>query len=285
MIGVYVSNKFNTPSEVTDLTIASGVTKANLPFVRMFLLAILAGAFIAFGACASSLAMHDVPNIGLARLIAGFVFPVGLMMIVLVGGELFTGNCLMVEALVDKKIKAIHWLRNLVVVWIGNLVGSILIVALVIVANQYSYTDGALGAFTIKVALGKATLPFWTAFGSAILCNILVCVAVVAAMAARDVVGKIFAIFFPIMAFVLSGFEHSVANMYYISAGIAAKSNTVFAEKATELYGISAQSMQALDIAGFFSNLIPVTLGNVVGGVALGLLLYFLHKKKDATEK
>lgn len=274
-----MSDKFNTPTEVVDLTIASGVTKANRTFNKTFLLSILAGAFIAFGACASSLAIHDIANVGIARLVAGCVFPVGLMMIIIVGGELFTGNCLMVDAYYEGKIQASAWLRNLTVVWVGNLVGSLLIIGLVVLANQYSYTNGALGAFTIKVALAKATLPFWTAFGSAILCNILVCVAVLGASAARDVASKILAIFFPIMAFVASGFEHSVANMYYIAAGMAAKLNPVLAQKATELYGISAQSMDALNVTGFLSNLIPVTLGNVVGGVAVGLLLYFAYRR------
>jgi formate/nitrite transporter len=209
---------------------------------------------------------------------------VGLILIVIVGGELFTGNCLMVEAYYDGKIKAADWLQNLGVVWIGNLAGSLIIVGLVLLSNQYAYSDAALGAFTIKVAVGKATLPFWTAFGSAILCNILVCAAVLAAAAARDIVGKIIAIFFPIMAFVLAGFEHSVANMYYISAGMAASTNPAYVDKATELYGLSAEKIAHLDLYGLFSNLIPVTLGNVVGGVSLGLLLYAVYRRKRGSD-
>jgi formate/nitrite transporter len=248
----------------------------------MFVLAILAGAFIAFGASASSLAMHSVADVGLARLIAGCIFPAGLIMIVVVGGELFTGNCLMVESLCDKKITLPGWLRNLLFVYLGNLVGSLLIVGLVVLANQFAYTDGALGAKTIQIAVGKVNLPFWTAFGSGILCNILVCVAVLGAFAARDIAGKILAIFFPIMAFVLSGFEHCVANMYYIPAGIAAATNPAYASKASELYGFSAEKLASLDVMGFISNLIPVTLGNIVGGVAIGLAVYVAFRVKAA---
>jgi formate/nitrite transporter len=250
----------------------------------MFVLAILAGAFIAFGASASSLAMHSVTDVGLARLIAGCIFPAGLIMIVVVGGELFTGNCLMVEALCDKKITLPGWLRNLVFVYLGNLVGSLLIVGLVVLANQFAYTDGALGAKTIQIAVGKVNLPFWTAFGSGILCNILVCVAVLGAFAARDIAGKILAIFFPIMTFVLSGFEHCVANMYYIPAGIVAVANPAYASKASELYGFSAEKLATLDVMGFISNLIPVTLGNIVGGVAIGLAVYVAFRVKAAKQ-
>lgn len=275
-----MSNNFNTQTEVVDMTINAGITKAGLSFIKIFLLAILAGAFIALGASASSVAMHDISNVGLARLVAGCIFPAGLIMIVLAGGELFTGNCLMVKAICAREIKATGWLRNLVIVYFGNLVGSLLIVSLVFLSGQYGYTDGALGAFTIKVAVGKAMLPFPTAFFSAILCNILVCVAVIAASSARDVAGKVLAIFFPICAFVVSGFEHSIANMYYIPAGIFAASNPTYAAKATELYGISAETMASLDIVGLMSNLVPVTLGNIVGGVFVGIMLYLTHKSK-----
>jgi formate/nitrite transporter len=278
-----VPNNYNTPTEVVNITIDVGVAKATNSFAKLFLLGILAGAFIAFGASASSVAMHDISNVGIARLVAGCIFPVGLIMIVVVGGELFTGNCLMVEALCDKKITVLRWARNLSIVFISNLVGSLIVVLLITLAAQLNYTDGTLGAFTIKVASGKVGLSFLTAFTSGILCNVLVCVAVLAAFAARDIVGKVVAIFFPIMAFVLSGFEHCVANMYYIPAGILAAQNPAYATKATELYGITADKLDALNPLSFLlNNLVPVSLGNIVGGVVVGLAVYFCFRARRA---
>ena len=272
--------QFSTPAQVCDATIASNIVKSKLPLMKMIILAMLAGAFIALGASASSVAIHDISNVGIARLIAGVIFPAGLMMIVMAGGELFTGNSLMVEALLSHEIGFVALLRNWVVVYIGNLIGSLIIVGIVYLSGQLNYSAGALGALTIKIAVGKAGLPFFTAFCSAILCNVLVCVAVLMATAAKDVAGKILAIWFPICAFVLSGFEHCVANMYYIPAGMLAALNPTYAAKTTELYGISAEKLATLDLGGLFANLVPVTLGNIVGGMLIGAAMYAIHKSK-----
>ncbi|MDR3136148.1 MAG: formate/nitrite transporter family protein [Coriobacteriales bacterium] len=269
------TNNFNNQTEITELYIATSVRKATMRFTQTFLLAILAGAFIALGAAASSVAIHTMDNVGLARLIAGCVFPTGLILIMVVGGELFTGNCLMVEALWARQISARAWLRNLIIVFFGNFVGSVLVVVLVVLSTQFNYSADTLGAFTIKVALSKSQLPLEAAFASGILCNILVCLAVLGAFAARDIVGKVVAIFFPIMAFVLSGFEHCIANMYYLVAGLAAAANPHYAARAQELYAIQTADLSWL---GIVHNLVPVTLGNLVGGVALGLAFYALYR-------
>ena len=280
-----MGNNFNTPAEVVDANIASGKVKANLPLSKMILLGILAGIFIAIGGEASSLASHDVANVGLARTITGAIFPVGLMMIVLVGGELFTGNTMIIMAVMDKQATWLQYLRNLVVVWLSNLVGSVFIAAVTYFSGQWNYTSGKLGAYTIKIALGKCNLDFGTAFASGILCNILVCVAVLMAIAAKDVAGKILGIFFPIFAFVISGFEHCVANMYYIPAGMFAKLNPDYVAKAEEAYGITAEQLNNLSVAGMIKNMIPVTLGNIVGGgICVGLLLYVINKKCKAAK-
>lgn len=278
---------FNSPEEVVDLNIKAGVRKSNLPFIKMFLLGILAGMFIAIGGEASSLASHSVTNVGLARTITGAVFPVGLMMIVIVGGELFTGNTMIFMAVLQKETSMAKYIRNLVVVFISNLTGSLIIVFLTYFSGQWNYSGGGLGAYTIKVALGKVNLGFGTAFASGILCNILVCVAVLMAIAAKDIAGKVWGIFFPIFAFVISGFEHCVANMYYIPAGMIAKTNSVYTDKAFELYGITAENLENLNIFGMIKNMIPVTLGNIVGGAILvGALLIFINKKcKQNTKK
>ena len=275
-----MGNNFNTPAEVVDANIASGKVKANLPLVKMILLGILAGIFIAIGGEASSLASHNIDNVGLARTITGAIFPVGLMMIVLVGGELFTGNTMIIMAVMDKQATVLQYVRNLVVVWFSNLVGSLIIVFLTFYSGQWNYTAGGLGAYTIKIAYGKVNLDFGTAFASGILCNILVCVAVLMAIAAKDIAGKIWAIFFPIFAFVISGFEHCVANMYYIPAGMIAATNPTYAAKAEELYGISADGLAKLSMGGIIHNMIPVTLGNIVGGgLMVGAFLYIINKK------
>lgn len=271
---------YDTPVEVCMATIDTGVTKANLPFLKMFLLAILAGAFIAFGAEASNVAMHNIANVGVARVVAGAVFPIGLIMIVTVAGELFTGNCLMVEALFERKIGLGKLLRNWGVVWVGNLVGALLIVFLVAATGQLDYTNGMLGALTIKIALGKEKLSFLAAFTSAILCNILVCVAVLIGTAAKDIIGKCVGIFIPIFAFVLSGFEHCVANMYYLPAGQLAAQNPLYAARAQELYGITPDQLASLNVGGFFHNLIPSTLGNIVGGALVGIAIWAIFKSR-----
>ncbi|MCL2136636.1 MAG: formate/nitrite transporter family protein [Coriobacteriia bacterium] len=273
-------NNYNTPAEVCDVAINAAVTKANMPILKMLLLSIAAGAFIAFGAVCSAVAMHNIADVGVARFVCGAVFPVGLMLIVMVGGELFTGNCLMIEGLMEGKITLLGWLKNMVVVYTGNLIGSAIVAALTAAANTWAYTGGALGAFTIRVAVTKAGLPFATAFASGVLCNVLVCGAVLMAFSSRDIIGKILGIWFPIMAFVLAGFEHSVANMYYLFAGLFASMNDAYVDKAAELYSIGADKIASLDFMGFLANLVPVTLGNIVGGVSLGLIMWLAFKSK-----
>lgn len=279
-------SNFFTPSEVIDNNISGAVTKGNLNTAKMIFLGIMAGMFIAFGGAASSLAVHTISDVGIARTLAGTIFPVGLILIVLVGGELFTGNCLMSMALVQKQIKLTQMLRNLVIVYISNFIGAFLVTALIFYSGQFDYTNGALGAYTIKVALGKATLSPSNAVVSGILCNILVCCAILTAGSAKDISGKILAIFFPIWAFVICGFEHCVANMFYIPAGMLAAANPDYAAKAEELYGITSSQIDSLNVAGLFHNLIPVTIGNIIGGAVIvgGLCILIYKQKKSVTQ-
>ena len=272
----------STPPQIVAANMNAAKGKTELPLLRMILLGIFAGMFIAGGASASSLAMHAISNVGLARLVAGAIFPVGLMMIVLVGGELFTGDCLMIMGCVHGKFSAAKMIKVLVVVYLSNFLGSVLFAELVNLSGQYSYTNGLMGAFTIKVAMGKVNLSFGAAFASGILCNIFVCMAVLMAMAAKDIAGKVWAIFFPILAFIVSGYEHCVANMYYIPAGIFAASNETYVARAMEAYGYTAAQLADLNWINFVvKNLVPVTLGNIVGGmVFVGLPLYLIHAQK-----
>lgn len=275
-----MENSFYTPSEVIKSNIKSAVAKANLPLAKMILLGLTAGAFIAFGGAASSVAAHGVEDVGLARSIAGAIFPVGLMLVVFTGSELFTGNSLMIMAVIDKKITLLKMIRNLVVVYFANFVGAIIIDVLVFLSGQFDFSGGGLGAYTIKVALAKTSIAPVTAVISGILCNILVCLAIVLAGTAKDSIGRIFGIFFPIAAFVVCGFEHCVANMFYIPAGMLAATNTAYVQKAHELYGITAQQCSSLTHFAGTESLLFVTIGNIIGGVLfVGVVLYMAHIK------
>ena len=274
------------PTQIVAGNIAAANTKTQTSMLRIILLGIFAGMFIACGASASSVAMHAISNVGLARLVAGCVFPVGLMMIVFVGGELFTGDCLMIMGCMHKEFSIWKMIKVLIVVWISNLIGSVLFAAMVNASTQYNFTSGLLGAFTIKVAMGKLGMSFSSAFISGILCNFFVCIAVLMAAAAKDIAGKVWAIFFHIMAFVVSGYEHCVANMYYIPAGIFAAGNEAYVQKAMETYGYTAAQLEGLNWENMLiANLLPVTLGNIVGGMVLvGLPLYLIHGAKIRQE-
>lgn len=275
-----MENSFYTPSEVIKSNIKSAVAKANLPLAKMILLGMMAGAFIAFGGAASSVAAHGVADVGLARSIAGAIFPVGLMLVVFTGSELFTGNSLMIMAVIDKKITLFKMIRNLVVVYFANFIGALIIDVLVFLSGQFDFSGGGLGAYTIKVALAKTSIAPVTAVISGILCNILVCLAIVLAGTAKDSIGRIFGIFFPIAAFVVCGFEHCVANMFYIPAGMLAATNTAYVQKAHELYGITAQQCSSLTHFAGTESLLFVTIGNIIGGVLfVGVVLYMAHIK------
>lgn len=277
-----MENIYNTPAETIDGNIKAGVTKANLNIWKMIFMGVMAGGFIAFGGEASNVAAHAITNVGLARVVAGLIFPVGLMMIVLVGGELFTGNCLLIMDIMDKKVTVAQVIRNLVVVYFSNMLGAFIVTALTFWSQQFNYSSGLLGAYTIKVAVGKCSLDFFPAFCSGILCNILVCIAILMAGTAKDIIGKLFAILFPILAFVTSGFEHCVANMFYIPAGILAATNPAYVRMAEEAYGLTADQIHsALSFSGYLSNLGPVTLGNIIGGmVCVGIVFYEINKSK-----
>lgn len=276
-------NHFNTPIELIDANMKGGIAKANLPLHKMILLGILAGMFIALGGATSNVAVHTITDVGLARVLAGVVFPVGLMMIVFVGGELFTGNCLIAMDVYAGKVRCSAFVKNLCIIFFSNLIGSLCIDLLIFFSGQLDYTSGALGAYTIKVALSKVSITPLKGITSGILCNILVCAAILMAGAARDITGKIFAIFFPIFAFVIGGFEHCVANMYYIPTGIFAATNANYVAKAGELYGITAEQLESLTVMGSLRNFIPVTIGNIIGGaVCLGGMCYAVYKTKES---
>ncbi len=256
--------------EAVERYIAAAQVKFRLPFGKLFGKAVLAGMMIAFGASASSVAAHTVADVGIARLAAAVVFPVGLMMVILLGAELFTGDCMIAMNALDGKQKLSEVIRVLVVVYAGNFVGATALAWGIFCSGQLDYSAGMLGAYTIKVAIGKTHISFLEGVVSGALCNILVCAAVLMALCAKDIAGKLLASFFTIMLFVTAGFEHCVANMYYITAGLFAKRNTEYVRLAMETYGYSQEKIDGLNLYNYMvTNLVPVTIGNVIGGILL----------------
>lgn len=259
-----------TPREIYDYTVQSGIRKAKRSTLDLLILAILGGVFIAFASEGSNMAAFNLlarpETYGLGKALAGSIFGTGLMLVVIAGAELFTGNSLMLTSLLNRKIKMSGLLRNWVTVYIGNFLGSILIAWMMNASGLLQSGANGLAAVTIKIAVYKVGLTFLQAFVLGVMCNWLVTLAVWMAYGSRNFVGKIFAIFFPIWLFITSGFEHSIANMYYIPAGIFASRNHEFAA-AAEKIGVTAEKLQSLSWSTFaINNLVPVTLGNIVGG-------------------
>lgn len=269
------------PVELPDEAVKTGIKKAKSSFFQLLVLGILAGMFIALGGFSAAMISHSIENVGLSKFAGAAVFPTGLILVLICGGELFTGNTLMSVALFEKKISIRELLRNWIIVYLANFIGAFLIAYLLFSSGSLHTNGDKLGGYVIKVAATKGGLSFKQAFTSGILCNILVCLGVWGAYAAKDIAGKILIIWFPVMAFVLAGYEHSVANMYYFSMGILAKSNQQFVE-ASHI----GDKIANVDLAHVIKNLIPVTLGNIVGGaVFIGLIYWLAYKyipKRDA---
>ncbi|MDR3230506.1 MAG: formate/nitrite transporter family protein [Synergistaceae bacterium] len=276
-----MQKEFLTPAEITESFVGTGQKKAGLSPVDQVVLGILAGAFIAFASEGSNVAIHTIESVGLGKALAGALFATGLMLVVVAGGELFTGNCLMIVACVERKISPFSMLRGWLCVYLGNFIGSVLLAYLIHGGGQLDFSGGLLGGFTLKLAAYKTGLTFTKGFCLGILCNWLVCLAVWMASAANDVTGKLLAIFFPIWLFITSGFEHSVANMYYIPAGIMAKAVPLYVDQALKL-GATSEAIAFLDWGSFLTrNLLPVTLGNIVGGgLFVGLIYWFIYRRK-----
>jgi len=270
------------PAEMALKMEGIGVTKANGNIFTISLLGILAGFFIGLGAMFCTLVTTDIQvGFGLTKLLGGIVFCLGLILVVLAGAELFTGNALMVASRASGKIKISQLFQNWGIVYFTNLVGALLLV-LVVFYSQFWALDGyKVGANALLIANAKVNLAFWPAFARGILCNALVCLAVWLCFGARTTVDKIFAILFPITAFVACGFEHSIANMYFIPMGIAIAGQV----EVLEVAGVTTSQVANLSMAGFIGNLLPVTLGNIVGGTFVGSIYWLVYLRKErATE-
>lgn len=271
------------PPEMAVKAEEVGVAKANFGPRKLLVLGVLAGGFIAMGAIFATTVItgtKDVWPYGVVRLLSGAVFSLGLILVVIGGAELFTGNNLIVMAWASKKITTAKLLRNWVIVYIGNFVGSIGMAVLLFLSGQYKFSGGGVGAVALGIANAKVQLGFVEALVLGILCNVLVCLAVWLTMSARTTVDKIAAIVFPITAFVAAGFEHSVANMYFISVGLFIKS---WAPEAfwTQVSMTPGDFPQLTWSAFLVDNLLPVTIGNIFGGAVLvGAVYWAIYLRK-----
>lgn len=274
------SNTLNAilPADVARIAEDVGVRKAAMGFVNTFSLAVLAGAFIALGAVFATTVTTSTGAAlpwGIGRLVGGVAFSLGLILVIVAGAELFTGNNLIVMAWMAGKLPLGRVMRNWAVVYAGNLVGALGTVGLVWLSGQYHFGGGAVGLNALGIAAHKVGLGFMPALVLGILCNALVCLAVWLTLAARTVTDKVLAILWPIAAFVAAGFEHSVANMYFVPMGLLIKVDGAF----LATVGKTQADFQALTWGTFlWENLLPVTLGNIIGGGGLvGLVYWFIY--------
>jgi formate/nitrite transporter len=245
-----------SPTEIAERVQNVGVAKARLPLLSLVMLSMLAGAFIGLGSLYYAVVASD-PTLGHAaqRVLGGAVFSLGLLLVVVAGAELFTGNNLIAMAWADGKVTTSEVLFNWIVVALANFAGALVLVFFVFMsghADKYAATY-------IKIAAAKTSLPFVTAFFLGVMCNVLVCLGVWMSFAGRSVVDKAVAILFPISAFIAAGFEHSVANMYFIPLGMM----------------LQASAGQPVELFGLARNLVPVIAGNIVGGSVLVALVYY----------
>ncbi len=271
-----------SPKELTENYAAAGAGKTRFSVGKIFVLGVLAGFFIAVPGAAANTAVHNLDTAGMIRLVSALIFPVGLCMVVLLGAELFTGNCLISISVLEKKASVRGMLRNWLFAYLGNFLGSVIVAAGCAFSGQLSYSASGLAVTTIRIAAAKCMLSFGPALILGILCNALVCIAVLQSFSAKDTAGKIMGTYLPVCLFVLCGFEHSVANMYYVPAGLFALANDTY-RAAAAAAGVNTEMLTWGNF--LVKNLLPVTLGNIIGGVAIGWTMWFsnLRSKKGAS--
>ena len=270
------------PREMAEKAEQIGVDKARQDILCLLVLSVLAGAFIAFGAVASVIAGAGAQGIlpyGIKQLVSGLVFSVGLILVVVGGAELFTGNNLMVIAWASGRIRMCELLRAWGLVYLGNFVGAAATALFIFLGEFHLRGEGAIGAVILETASAKAGLPFFKALLLGVLGNVLVCLAVWLSYSARTTTDRILAVAPPVMVFVAAGFEHSIANMFVIPLGLLIK--LASPEGFWASIGQSPVDFEALSMAGFFGNLVPVTLGNLIGGgVMVGAVYWFVYLRK-----
>ena len=264
------------PADILERILESAEVKSKMPLKRLIIFGIFAGVYIAFAGAGANMASFNLlanpETFGLGKILSGTIFTAGLIMVVLGGAELFTGNTTMLAAVVHRRITLSSMLKNWVIVYICNLIGGVLIAVMVSYSGGLGAGDGMLGAMTVRIAAGKVNMDFGQALVSGIMCNWLVCMAVWLSTGAQTTVGKIFSVFFPIWLFVTAGFEHCVANMFFIPAGIFAKESELF----LSISGIGSEALSNLTWGGMLvNNMLPVTVGNIIGGAVCVAMGYY----------
>jgi formate transporter len=265
------------PPEIAGKAEVDGVAKARQDAFTLLILGVLGGAFISFGSIFSNVALagsQGVVPFGLARVAAGLVFSVGLSLVIIAGAQIFTGDVLMVMAWANRRLGTVRLLRAWALVWIGNLAGAVSTAILVFLAGHYRFGGGLVGLNALQTAAAKSALPFGEALLLGILCNVLVCLAVWVSLSTRLSAHRVLLITLPIAAFVASGFEHAVANMYFIPFGLLIK--TEAATTFWQAINSSPDAFAALSFAGMVRNLTAVTIGNIVGGAVFVAGVYWL---------
>jgi len=264
-----------SPAEFLESYAGIGERKAGAGVLKLLLSGILAGFAIGVGGAVTTAATFSIKNTSVAKIIGGVLFPLGLIMVLITGAELFTGNCLMTISLFERRIHLKGMLRNLAVVYLGNFLGALLLAWAMISFSGPGMASGLI-LKTVSTAAAKCALPFGRALGLGILCNILVCAAVMMALCAKDIIGRAVGAFGPVCCFVICGFEHCVANMYFIPAGLFARTMP----DCGQLAAGAGIDISALTWGNFLlHNLIPVTIGNLLGGCGLAALIWAMHRK------
>lgn len=262
-----------TSQEVAERYVELGQKKADYPALKLILLAALGGMMIALASAGSNTVSATVDNDSIAKLLSGLVFPAGLAMVVVGGAELLSSSCLVILSVFSSKLSYSKLFRYWFLVFIGNMLGSVLIAIIIYFSGQFSFFHNQIALTTIKVAVKKVSLSPLNAVSLGILCNILVCLAVLMAVAGKSLADKVAAVFLPIMLFILCGFEHCVANMYYIPAGLLALQNPEYKALAVE----SGIHIEKLTVVSFlYNNLLWVIVGNILGGALIIAGMYYL---------
>lgn len=265
-----------TPAQIMERYSAMGKVKAERSVHTLLILSFLAGFLIAAAAMASSTVAFQRETVSQARLASGLIFPFGLGMVMVTGAELFTGNTMLLVSLLERKVRLMGLLRSWGFVLFGNFCGAVFMAILCGFSGLFQTSGGAFGVYFIRIAAEKCALPFANALVLGILCNLLVCIGVLCSLSAEDTAGRILGAYIPIALFIICGFEHSIANFFYIPAGFFAARQPDLANLATTA-GID---ISGLTLTGFLDNILPVTLGNTIGGAGIGLLMWMSHKQK-----
>ena len=270
MSDIYGFDAF-APKEIAAKVESIGVAKARLPFLSMLMLGILAGAFIGLGALYFVIVKADNSlSFATSQILGGLTFSLGLVLVIIAGAELFTGNNLQAMAWAEGKLSTSELLKNWVIICLANFIGASSLAVLVFLSGHTEMNGGKVAEQYVAIAAIKGYLPFWTAFFKGMLCNVLVCMAVWMALAGRSVIDKVVVIVFPISAFVAAGFEHSIANMYFFPMAMM-----------IEAFGDVDTQTEIISWMGMIKNLFPVIMGNLIGGcVLVGLVYHIIYRRK-----